>query len=757
MPDRKISVLDAPGTLTGNEKLPGVQGGANVSLSLSQVRDYILAGVPVLADLPSTNPGVVGKFWNNNGVLSISSGGAPTVGPITYGAEYVPTQNLADAGQFFTGRGMVVGGTDTLTAPASVNPAGPAYGIYSLILPSKVFFLDFDVECVTPGAFNAVFNGSGTEIAVAVSGMIAGQKRHYQIAFDHRAGGPEHVWGFTFPGTAGSYKPTNIKFREYVSGALPAFNTAVVTNDTPPAAVTPPTSWAAEFVAPGGPANYTAVPANATNPFNIGVFSAYSGGRTAAFNTWFGRQVDEGEIHIGRGAWSELESGSGDQLFNQLQASDAKTITFCPPLFPVGSNFAEVTGGTHDNEIRAGVRNMLNSVRPSGGKWPSARAIIRIGQEMNIPGYQPWRITNDSTGEIDETKAKASAAARRHWAKLVRQVETELGLANGFTLFDLCMSFRCKVNHADWWYPGDQFTDIISVDTYQNSEYGDPATGPESFVYHRDDPRGGWAWCADFANNASSRPPITYVDAGGVTRTDTPSGKLLWGIPELGLKAEADSAAFAGPYLTGLRNFIVANGGAFIRYWDDPGDYSSQISNGALPNIGAAFKAAFNRATAGAPAYVSKYTGPTVPAYVPPAGGTNLLVAPSDFNNAAWYTENGASKPAANRMAFSAGQVGEFGQKADAGFGAQGASVTYTSTLTLKLISGTPGPLEIFWFDNFGDNQQPLGTEAVQVGQSITVTKTYNSSGSGGGRNWSIRNTGQQPCVWEHTVAPSVT
>jgi hypothetical protein len=474
----------------------------------------------------------------------------------------------------------------------------------------------------------------------------------------------------------------------------------------------------------------------------MGVYSPYENGRVAAFGTWLGRPVDEAEFHVGRGSWSELESSSGDQLYNLLSPTNVPFINVCYPLHPSGASFDDVNSGSHDEDFRKMWRNIIYAVHPTSGKWKQPYVIARGGQESN-GNFQPWKISYDGQS-IDQTLAIKARTARQRIVTLCRQVETEAGLPNGFVLHDFCMAYRSPVNNPEWWYPGDQYTDIISSDFYQNSEYGDPLDAT-SFTYHRDDPRAGLAWLANFANNASARPTVS---------SDVPSGKLLWGIPELGVKSEGDNDTFAVPYFKGFRDFLIANGGAFFRYWDDNGDYASRVSDGSLTHIGAAVKTNFNKTTTNAPAFVSKYTGPTVPAYVPPAAGSNLLQNPTNFQDTAhWVQFSGGGAPAADQMSFSNGQVGGVGQTADMGFGGQGANEVYTITVTAKLISGTPGDLYGYMFDNYTDNKFPLGLDGLNVGESRTVTKTYASSGTAGGRAFSIRNEGGQAAVWQIAVS----
>ena len=497
----------------------------------------------------------------------------------------------------------------------------------------------------------------------------------------------------------------------------------------------------------------TPVPA-AVNGFRTGVYAPTGPGRVAAWNTFLDRAgsepTDFAELHAGRQSWVDIEGSTGFMLNDIMTVGAQKEIRFCPPLFAniygadtvqqILDGFASVTGGANDAQIRKLARTIIGFCHPTSGKFKQARTIIRAGQEFN-GHFQPWRISLDNV-TINQQLAQASRAARRRYATIFREVETEKGLPNGYFLFDLCLNFTSPVNNPEWWYPGDQYTDRISTDVYYNPQYSQPTTAQGWFEFIRDSQMSGMAFVKNFALNAANRPTI-----GG----EVPSGSLLWGIPEFGIKTDGNTEAFAA-VVPLIADYLQANGAEGWGYWDeegtDAGNYQSMVSNGHLPFIGAKIKDIFRRVTTGAPTIASKYTGATVPAYVPPATGSNLVASPKDLSTPSFYKVN-ATTPAANRVSWNAGAINEFGQTAAAGLGMQDANASYRIKVTMKLISGTPGNMALYVFDNFSDNVFDMAAGGIQVGQTLTYSKDYDSTGSGGGRNMSIRNTGSQGCVWE--------
>ena len=360
------------------------------------------------------------------------------------------------------------------------------------------------------------------------------------------------------------------------------------------------------------------LPAGA-NSFRIGVYGPYATGRVSQFNTFIGRTVDFAEIHCARDSWINLEGSAGDQLVNVLSVGEQYEVRVCPPLFMADGQFSDVTSGANDAPIRKFARTVGSLCHPTKGKFKQSHVVLRIGQELN-GHFQPWRISRDNV-TIDHTLARANQVARRRWGLLLRQTETELGLPNGFFIFDLNLNFTSPVNNPEWWYPGDQYTDIISNDIYYNPQYSQPTTANEWFEFIRDSALSGMAWCKNFARSPAARPNV----AG-----ENPSGALLWGgIREFGIKTDGDTATFAN-VVPLIAAYLQANHAEGWGWWDeegqDAGNYQSMVSNGHLPNIGAHVKAIFGRPTSSPPAVVSKFVGPTVPAYVPPASGSSRVL-----------------------------------------------------------------------------------------------------------------------------------
>jgi hypothetical protein len=242
------------------------------------------------------------------------------------------------------------------------------------------------------------------------------------------------------------------------------------------------------------------------------------------------------------------------------------------------------------------------------------KIIIRPGQEMNanfagggntvLPAWC-WQIVRN--GAVDATIAGQYATTFQRIVTQFRNAATAAGKPGIFEF-----TFSTNIGGYDWAaaWPGDSYINYFGMDAYYGLDgYGNQPyryDGYEIFEHMRTIPYGLQA-AKDFAT-AHGKP--FRMDEFGVSRNDLPS------------------------LVTAATTWAKANAVAFS-WWDSDGAYASRVSNGNLPAIGSALRAAFNSGQYPSPQTVTVGTNLITQAITNPltapwrTNGQDLIVTPN--------------------------------------------------------------------------------------------------------------------------------
>jgi hypothetical protein len=267
------------------------------------------------------------------------------------------------------------------------------------------------------------------------------------------------------------------------------------------------------------------------------------------FAKWLGRYPDHKMVFADASTWAGAQTRlEGSIAANLLQwggyTEQPQQIEWVFPLCTSTQALSQTTAGTHDAIITA-MFEAIEAARPEGELW------IRLGWEFNITAY-PWNIVSANTAE-------QYVAAWQHVVDLARAVSDRF-------VFTWCVNWAAQ--NPEPAYPGDDYVDVAGMDAYFKTQFDQNTgqTGAQVWAYKRDADY-GMQWLVDFAATHGKR----------------------WALCEWGGNADEPD------WMEGQAAFIEQHRPKYHGYWDQttPSDANSKLSNGAYPNMGALYIAAF--------------------------------------------------------------------------------------------------------------------------------------------------------------------
>ncbi len=303
---------------------------------------------------------------------------------------------------------------------------------------------------------------------------------------------------------------------------------------------------------PSGPSGPTPVP---PSPTLLGVYASDSPGGFEAMDTWLGRPLDFTSIHTGQASEYDFVNSPGYVLqSSQYRGTNAAGVVdsrlVSVPLFWNGGTLDAAAAGTYDADWASVAQTVLTSI--NGGPAPNQAIIyLRTGWEQNLWNQMPW----SSTG-----REALYIAAFQRFVTVFRSVDT-----TGRFRFVWCPNVGGDPIASS--YPGDAYVDVIGMDFYYglNSLTNDP--DPDAAFQEMLD--GGLTAIANMA--ASSGKPLAFPE---------------WGINKDGF----------GNYVKDFFDWCRSNNCLYVNYWDNDGDYASEVSDGSYPETGAMLRHLFNPA-----------------------------------------------------------------------------------------------------------------------------------------------------------------
>jgi hypothetical protein len=264
---------------------------------------------------------------------------------------------------------------------------------------------------------------------------------------------------------------------------------------------------------------------------------------------WLGRYPDHKMVFADASTWALAQT----RLVNSIAAlpnqwlgytEQPQQIEWVFPLCTSTQALSQTTAGTHDAIITA-MFEAIAADRPTGELW------IRLGWEFNITAY-PWNVVSANT-------SPEYIAAWQHVVDLARAVDSRF-------VFTWCANWAAQ--NPEPTYPGDDYVDVIGMDCYFKTQFDQDTGQTGNQVWeHKRDATWGIQWMVDFAALHGKR----------------------WALCEWGGNADEPD------WMQGISDYIELNRPKYHGYWDQttPTDANCKLSNGAYPNTGAVYVAAF--------------------------------------------------------------------------------------------------------------------------------------------------------------------
>lgn len=271
---------------------------------------------------------------------------------------------------------------------------------------------------------------------------------------------------------------------------------------------------------------------------------------------WLGRGQDHDLLYFNQESWAKLEQsidfivGVGRGVIAQGRRVHWSV--------PVGGarGYDSVVAGTRD----ALYRRIAGAILAASPRDDS-RICVRLPWEFNLASQS--LAAHDGGGRW---AARPYVAAWRRIASLFRQVSRRF-------YFDWCPNIGEGGINPEQCYPGDDLVDVVSVDLYYQGKYDDQnlRDGGRSIFGYRVSQPFGLGWLASFGAR---------------------HGKLI-GVSEWGV--DDDRAAIFAQLMAA---WIIAQGARLSHhnYWNrTDGGINARLTDGHLPNVARAYRAAFGR------------------------------------------------------------------------------------------------------------------------------------------------------------------
>jgi hypothetical protein len=262
--------------------------------------------------------------------------------------------------------------------------------------------------------------------------------------------------------------------------------------------------------------------------------------RLHEFEAWLGHAVDGVQLHSGSADWEDW-SGSIGWLARRWLPAD-RPAYWSIPLMAQGATLEEVAEGRFEERHRAAARTLAEGV--------AGPIHVRTAWEFN-GDWMHWSAIG---------RPEAFVAAFRRFVGAFRAVSDRF-------LFEWCPNVGHYGLDSEDAYPGDDVVDVIGMDFYYDRRW--MSADPEAAWQEMVERRTGLRWHQDFA--ASRGKPTAYSE---------------WGV-------ELETSA---PYLRAAAAWFEAHPVLYQSYWNSDAAFRGKLSEGRLPEVGAAYREAFGPA-----------------------------------------------------------------------------------------------------------------------------------------------------------------
>lgn len=260
----------------------------------------------------------------------------------------------------------------------------------------------------------------------------------------------------------------------------------------------------------------------------------------AALEAWLGGPLDGVQLHGGSADWEDW-SGSIEWLIGRWREA-GRPIYWSIPLMAQGATLREVADGAFADRFERAARALAQAT--------DGAAYVRTGWEFN-GDWMHWSAVG--------REAEYAAAFRRF-------VETFRSVSDRF-VFEWCPNVGHYGSDPEDAYPGDDVVDVIGMDFYYDQRWMSP--DPEAAWREMVERPVGLRWHQAFA--AERGKPTAYSE---------------WGV-------ELETAA---PYLRAAAAWFREHPVLYQCYWHSDAAFRSRLHEGRMPEVGAAYRAAFGPA-----------------------------------------------------------------------------------------------------------------------------------------------------------------
>jgi hypothetical protein len=258
--------------------------------------------------------------------------------------------------------------------------------------------------------------------------------------------------------------------------------------------------------------------------------------------------------------WIESPPSSDNNFVSWLASNSQNRLTLAIQLVP---NDVDVAGSTGydanwmqdcaNGQFESYATQLGNGLVKSG----FGNVLLRIGIEMN----GNWN--NDSLGSSPTTQSEANWAGC--FAKTVTGLRSAVG-SHFLMDWNVNQAYR-DIPFANY-YPGNNYVDVIGMDTYDDGMPGNPRTQPAR-------------WNAEYSEGGGIEDILAFAKANNKPMS----------LPEWGLDSTSDGLGDDPYFVQQMANIMANNNIVYQSYFDANDDNIPTIAS--EPNSFAAFKAAF--------------------------------------------------------------------------------------------------------------------------------------------------------------------
>jgi hypothetical protein len=249
---------------------------------------------------------------------------------------------------------------------------------------------------------------------------------------------------------------------------------------------------------------------------------------------WRGRALEVLTVYPDYQTWAGLTSSTW--VFSGVKGYQGRLVYSLPLIPEDGSaSLADVAAGKYD-EVFATIADQM---RDAG----RGDTIVRVGWEANGP-WVPWG--------VDAAHAADFRAAARRAMNVMKARTPSLTMGFDIACNRVLAGADDRLSALDQLYPGDDVTDVVGCDHYDNFSWRATTRENWQFVL-RSDRSPGLQDVADFARAHGKR----------------------FAVPEWGLDGTADGAGDNPLFIQLMHEFFVANADVllFEAYFDEPHTY----------------------------------------------------------------------------------------------------------------------------------------------------------------------------------------